>query len=124
MRLPVKIKEKIGKKIKQTKGETLGETLIALLISALALVMLAGAVSASSGVVMKSKDKVNAYYAANENSNGVVKMQGAGTSASITITETTSGVSDPLSITPVPIAYYENNVFSNKEVIAYKYNGS
>ena len=53
------------KKLKSQTGESIGETLVSLLIAALALVMLAGAVSASSGVIMKGRNKLNAYYTAN-----------------------------------------------------------
>ena len=113
---------KAVKKLHQKAGETLAETLIALLISALALVMLAGAVTTSTKIVNKSKEKVNAYYSANEASNGVVQMSGTGDSATISISDTTS--SDKLSFTPIPVTYYENDVFSGREVIAYKYSTS
>ena len=53
-------------KIKSKLGETIAETLVALLISSLALVMLAGAITASSGIVNKSSKKIDEYYTANE----------------------------------------------------------
>lgn len=52
-------------KISDNSGETLGETLVSLLISALALVMLAGAISAASGIILRSRDRINNYYAQN-----------------------------------------------------------
>ena len=42
----------IKEKLNGQSGESIGETLVALLIAALALVMLAGAISASLGVVL------------------------------------------------------------------------
>lgn len=53
-------------KIRSNAGETISETLVALLISALALVMLAGSITAASGMVTKSRSKLSDYYDANE----------------------------------------------------------
>ena len=46
------------------KGETLVETLVALLIAALVLTMLVGMVTASTGILQKSKKDLTSYYAA------------------------------------------------------------
>ena len=59
------MKHRIKKKLASQAGESIGETLVALLISALALVMLAGAVSAGMRVVTNSKDKMDEYYKVN-----------------------------------------------------------
>ena len=56
---------RITRKRSSKAGESIGETLVALLISALALVMLAGAVSAGMRVVTRSKDKMEVYYKVN-----------------------------------------------------------
>ena len=50
-----------AKKLRSRAGETIGETLVALLISSLALLMLAGAVSAASRAVQQSKTKIEEY---------------------------------------------------------------
>ncbi|MBR6219536.1 MAG: hypothetical protein IKQ80_03100 [Clostridia bacterium] len=55
------MKKRILKKLRAKAGETLAETLIALLISALALMMLAGAITAASNVLSKSKNSMNTY---------------------------------------------------------------
>ena len=110
------MKKQLQKKLRGKAGETLTETLVALLIASLALVMLAGAISSASGVVTKSRDKLGAYYAANEASNGLVKRESGGNPGSITL-------SDPGSANPgkqYDITYYENEEFSNTPVIAYK----
>ncbi len=105
--------------ISQT-GESIGETLVALLIAVLALVMLAGALSASNGVVMKGRNKLDEYYSANDTVSGVVRRTSGGTSVSggITIKDETSVISE----TSYNITYYKNAEFENKAVIAYELN--
>ena len=56
------LKKRAKAKLRSRKGETIAETLIALLIASLALLMLAGAVSAASNVVTKSKNAMISYY--------------------------------------------------------------
>lgn len=67
---------RIMRKLSSQAGESIGETLVALLISALALVMLAGAVSSGMRVVTNSKEKMNAYYQVN---NAIVAREDAAT---------------------------------------------
>ena len=55
------MKKKIAAKLRGRLGESIAETLIALLISALALMMLAGAITAASNVLSKSKNSMNTY---------------------------------------------------------------
>ena len=50
------------KKLFSKTGESIGETLIALLISALALLMLAGAVSSAGKIVTRNRSAMNDYY--------------------------------------------------------------
>ena len=52
------------KKLRNHTGESIGETLVALLISALALVMLAGAVSTAARLIKNNKDSMETYYSA------------------------------------------------------------
>lgn len=56
------MKGKVFKKLRSRAGESIGETLIALLISALALLMLAGAVSSASRIVTRNKTAMEYYY--------------------------------------------------------------
>lgn len=105
----------INKKLHSKKGESLSETLVALLLSALALVMLAGAVSASFKVVNTSKTKLNEYYA---NSQALVSMSSAGTAATISIAPAVN--SDKLNLPSYAIQYYKNDSFSSIPVISYK----
>ena len=54
----------VSDKLKSQAGETLSEVLIALLISALALTILANMISASTRMVMNSRERLEEYYAA------------------------------------------------------------
>jgi len=56
------MRKRIRSKIKSCAGESIGETLIALLISALALMMLAGAVSSAAKIVTRNKTAMEEYY--------------------------------------------------------------
>ncbi len=109
--------KRLSKKLKNRAGESLAETLVSLLIAALALVMLAGAISSASGVIIKSRDKLDKYYSANEEESGVVKMAGGGSSGAVKMTDS-SGV---LSEQSYGITYYKNNEFAKTPVVAYKY---
>ena len=106
--------KKLKKKLNSRAGETIGETLVALLIAALALAMLAGAVTASSGIVRKSEAKMDDYYAGNER---LAAMSSGGTTGQVVeIKDTTNVISDQ----SYDIAYYVNDAFGGKPVIAYK----
>lgn len=104
--------ENLKKKLNSQSGESLAETLVSLLIAALALVMLAGAMTTASNVVMKSRDKLggeNGYYSKTEN---LVKMEST-TSNTVEINGTGLNQS-------VEIEYDVNDAFSKTPVIAYK----
>lgn len=106
----------IKEKLNGQSGESIGETLVALLIAALALVMLAGAISASLGVVNRGRDKLGDYYSANETINNR-SGPGSNWSNGITITDS-SGI---IRTQEYSITYYSNSTFGNKPVVAYKY---
>lgn len=55
------MKKRIAAKLRGRAGESIAETLVAVLISALALVMLAGAISAAANVITRSRTAVNEY---------------------------------------------------------------
>jgi hypothetical protein len=114
--------EKLKQKLQSRAGESIGETLVSLLIAALALVMLAGAISASSGVIMKSRDKLNDYYSANEEASGVVKMTSGGSTVTdgITIKDTIEDNTRAISDQSFKVTYYKNDKFGKKTVVAYE----
>lgn len=59
------LKKHIAKKLKSAVGESLAEVLIALLIAALAMVMLATAISSTARIVTRSKATMKNYYDGN-----------------------------------------------------------
>lgn len=105
------LRERIRRRLGSRAGETIAETMISVLVAALSLVMLAGAVSAASNNIAKSRDKMNTYYSQNET---LVKMSGSGQSARVTITF------GGKSWESEDIACYENGTFAADPVIAYK----
>lgn len=60
------MKHSFMKKLRSKAGETIAETLIALLISALALMMLAGAIAAANRIITRSDEVMHNYYEAND----------------------------------------------------------
>ena len=101
--------EKVNNKLRRNAGESLAETLVALLISALAIVMLAGAIATATRLVTSSKNKLKTYYSNNEK---LAKMNEAGEAAVISVEGSSGGTK---------ITYYTNDDFGSKrEVIAYR----
>lgn len=105
----------MANKLRNKAGETISETLVALLIAALALVMLAGAISAASHMVTNSRNRLNGYYDKNEEPDGVVLMSSSTDSGTLTIA---GNDSDPTISASVSI--YQNTEFGDNSVIAYK----
>lgn len=107
--------KKLKQKLRSRAGESISETLVAVLISALALVMLAGAMSAATSVVNRSRDKLNEYY----NGNETMMESGTELTQGITITEDNTEGSISLEV-KCDIVYYTNEAFGDKPVIAYE----
>ncbi|MBQ7614287.1 MAG: hypothetical protein IJU77_04525 [Butyrivibrio sp.] len=105
--------EKLKKKLNSRSGETLSETLIALLISALALVMLAGAITAAMGSITRSRVKMKDYYDKSE-----AAITGGASTGSATIAD---GAGAGLTSKSYTITYYENSEFGSIPVISYTY---
>ena len=102
-------------KLRSRAGESISETMVSVLIAALALVMLAGAVSTASHVITDSKDKLDDYYAENEK---IIRM-------SDDAVRLTDGANIKISCgedawDSVAVTYYVNNTFSADPVITYK----
>ena len=114
------MKKQLKAKLRSRSGETIAETLIALLISALALVMLAGAVDAAARIIMKSEAKMQAYYQAN---NDLAEPGEGGTDASISFYNADN---KPVKLDPtgsddgIPVQYKKNDIITAaKPVVAY-----
>ena len=109
------IKRRISHKLHSNAGESIGETLIALLISALALVMLAGAISATAKMIAKSDKQMGKYY---DQDKTLVELNGGTGTLNINITGSDSDniINEPHANVP----YGKNDAFTNKPVVAYK----
>lgn len=103
------------RKLHSTAGETIAETLIGVLISALALVMLAGAISATAKMITSSDQKMEQYY---KNDAALAKMTG---SNEMTVTITATDVDENRTVNENrTVTYAENSAFTSKPVVAYK----
>ncbi len=118
-KLKIKLIQKMKKKFGSCCGETIAETLVSLLIAALALTMLAGAMSSSLKMVTKSRNKLNAYSEKTES-----MVTGSGTEGTITIKVDALGtvLSDAgLNLPEYKVQYFFNNEFNSTPVAVYKY---
>ena len=107
---------RLSNKLNSRTGETIAETLVALLISALALIMLAGAISTTSRVVTESENKMQEYYTANNS-----LAEPSGNNGTLTIADS-EGKNVILfgTTSSIDIAYSKNDAFSGHPVVAYK----
>lgn len=94
----------IRKKLASRRGESLGEVLVALLVSALAITMLAGAIAASSRMVLRSRDAMQDYYTF---TNGLSAGEGTHEPGTIRFSENLVDGSD------VPVTFYTNAQYDN-----------
>jgi len=106
--------KRASRKLKSRAGESIGETLVALLISALALVMLAGAISATGRMITTSDKQMGKYY---DGDKGIVaRTSSDGTLSSLTIKGDKTAIQEIHN----NVKYYKNDAFTNKPVVAYK----
>ena len=106
-------------KLKNNKGESLGEVLVALLISSLGILMLAGMLTSSSNIVMKSKLSMKDYY----NENNRLEAQDSNDidgSLDISIGGSLPGIEDVVPTLIPSVAFYKNEKNkTDEEIIAY-----
>ena len=107
------VMKKASRKLKSRAGESIAETLVALLISALALVMLAGAISSTANMITTSDKKMGEYYDLDDKL--VRRTEGDGT-LNVTITLPGVGASPEVHSN---VNYYKNDAFASKPVVAY-----
>ena len=105
--------QRIVAKLRSQAGESIGETLVALLISALALLMLAGAISSAANMVRRSKTAMTAYY---ENDSSLALVGESSLQGEIAIGD------GSLSQT-FKIAYNKNEGFGDRVVVSYAVKG-
>ena len=111
----IKPMQKLKKKLGTCAGETIAETLVALLIAALALTMLAGAMSSSLKMVTKSRNKLKGY---NEKMETMAKMEGANTG---TVTIEANPADASLDLPEYQVQYDYNDEFDRTPVVVYRY---
>lgn len=99
----------IFKKLTSTAGESISETLISLLTASLALLMLAGAVSSATGMITKSRTKLEKYYESND------KLVTVSDSTPGQVTIQSTGLTDQT----VSIQYTQNTELGDKTVVSY-----
>lgn len=104
--------KRMRRKLRSNAGESIGETLVALLISALALVMLAGAISSTANMITTSDAKMGEYY---DGDDVLVQQSSGAVASSVTIQGTKTAAQTR------NISCYTNAVFASKPVVAYQY---
>ena len=101
----------IKRKLSGRAGETIGEVLVALLISTLALMILAGMISATARIVRTSEEKMGEYYTANAALETIVAPNASSDVVTVTVGET--GIQ-------MPVVYAVNDTFDSVKVVAYR----
>lgn len=112
--------EKLIKKLHSRAGESIAETLVAVLIAALSLTLLAGAISTSTSVIKKTREKLSDYYddCSGTGDKGVAWMSAeSGTALEDGIALSMADVTYPIKY---DITYYINGEFSQAPVVSYK----
>lgn len=104
-----KLGQSVLKKLRSKAGESISETLVSLLIASLALVMLAGAVSSATGMITRSREKLEKYYDNND------KLVTVSESSPSQITIKAVGLTDQI----VQIQYTQNTEFGSHSVVSY-----
>lgn len=121
-------------KIRKSSGETLSESLVAIVIAALSMAMLSAMISASSHIIAKSTDDMDAYYSENnkiemqkeaaEDGAEEAEPEAVGVYANGEISITGSDDADTYVIStegdPVSVKYYKNQTAKRKPVICYE----
>ena len=103
-------------KLRSRAGMTIGETLVSLLVVALALTMLAGAMSSVSKVIERGRTGVNTYYSEVEK---MVSMTGSGSSKTVKFQDMSTGLTTKLEVTDQNVSSYSAKL-GNTTVVMYK----
>lgn len=105
-------------KIRSRAGETIAETLIALLVGTLAMMVLAGMISATKDIVETTEEKMNDYYEANSALETFEEASAA--ENNVVLTVKTDESTHTVTIPAEKIQYCENGELK-KTVTAYRY---
>ena len=109
------ILRKCFSRLRSSRGESIAETLIAVLIATTALTMLAGMITASSHMIMRSRTVMQEYYEKN------MPLEEKGQAADGTMTMTLTG-STPgeIQTETFDVLYFENDTIGSRHVISYR----
>lgn len=107
------LREKLIRRLRSNSGESFAETLVSLLISVLALTMLAGAISTASGLITKSRTKIDSYQ---DNIEAVIAAESVENTGTVTIEKE---LTDTINIAPLDIVFYSTD-FGSTPVGIYK----
>lgn len=122
--------KKMKSRLRSKKGESIAEVLVAVLLSAIGLTMLATMISATSKMVIRSRNLTKEYV--EQNNQLVEKKDGTPTrtgSVQVRRVDSTSPDGTPIKLYGVPTAnedysipvkYYVNSRVGNVEVTSYK----
>ncbi len=123
------MKKKLLEKLRSRRGESIAEVLVAMLISAVALVLLASMIVSSSRLILRSRDRMAEYDAAN-NALAVMSADEDDDADDLLIVRTgTVQVKDTANTAVnltgasgagISVKVYENKGYGGKSVIAYK----
>ena len=118
-----KLRTKLAGKLRSRRGESIAEVLVATLISAVALVLLASMIASSTNLIQRSENKLEAYYAQN---NELAVQDGSSESAAGGKVTVSSGATtvhlrpdDPAD--GEPVKYFINTESENTKVVSYRY---
>ena len=121
--------KKMKSRLRSKKGESIAEVLVAVLLSAIGLTMLATMISATSKMVIRSRNLTKEYV---EQNNQLVEKADTSTrtgSVQVLQVNSTSSAATPIKLYGVPTAnedysipvkYYVNSRVGNVEVTSYK----
>jgi Tfp pilus assembly protein PilV len=112
----MKLKSTVLSKLQSSAGEALAEVLVAILIAALALTMLASAITSTTKMVNQSKVKMEAYYAENDSMAIQDQEEAAG---QLTVTLTEGETPRTLNGEAIKANYCMNTMVGRTKVISY-----
>lgn len=105
--------KQIAKKLRSRAGETIAETLVALLVGTLALMILAGMITATANIIRTSEEKMDDYYEECAKLATFNAESGGGSGEAVISV-------DEVEIVKTPVVTYENKIFANHTVTAYR----
>ena len=120
------MKRKMLEKLRSNRGDSIAEVLVALLISAVALVMLASMIASSSRLILRSRESMEKYDAAN---NVLASMPDTVPSDVKTVTQSSNvqlnvkNAGSPVRLKTASgdlVTVYQHEGYTGESVVAYK----